>query len=168
VVALADLNDIQVELDIAQDDFAKLGPKQEATITLDAFKDRSYKGAIAEISPEANRQKATVQVKVQITNPDAFLRPEMNATVQFLASDDKPVAQKQVGAFIPTQALRDKDGSKFVFIIFNGRTLRRDVHVLGPRSGGYLVDSLVGGESVVTSAPPDLKDGQKIRVKGQS
>jgi HlyD family secretion protein len=168
VVALADLNDIQVELDIAQDDFAKLGPKQEATITLDAFKDRSYKGAIAEISPEANRQKATVQVKVQITNPDAFLRPEMNATVQFLASDNKPVAQKQVGAFIPTQALRDKDGSKFVFIIFNGRTLRRDVHVLGPRSGGYLVDSLVGGESVVTSAPPDLKDGQKIRVKGQS
>ncbi|HYK50786.1 MAG TPA: efflux RND transporter periplasmic adaptor subunit, partial [Terriglobales bacterium] len=70
VVALADLDDIQVELDIAQDDFAKLGPKQEATVILDAFKDRSYKGAIAEISPEANRQKATVQVKVQITNPD--------------------------------------------------------------------------------------------------
>jgi HlyD family secretion protein len=169
VVALADLNDIQVELDIAQDDFAKLGPKQEATVILDAFKDRSYKGAIAEISPEANRQKATVQVKVQITNPDAYLRPEMNATVQFLASDNKTVAtRKQEGAFIPTQALRDKDGTKFVLIVLNGRTLRREVHVLGPRSGGYLVDSLVGGESVVTAAPADLKDGQKIRIKGQS
>ncbi len=168
VVALADLNDIQVELDIAQDDFAKLGPKQEATVTLDAFKERPYRGAIAEISPEANRQKATVQVKVQITNPDAYLRPEMNATVQFLASDNKAATQKRVGAFVPTQALRDKDGTKFVFIVFNGRTLRRDVHVLGPRSGGYLVDSLVGGESVVTSAPADLKDGQKIRIKGQS
>jgi HlyD family secretion protein len=169
VVALADLNDIQVELDIAQDDFAKLGAKQEATITLDAFKDRSYKGSIAEISPEANRQKATVQVKVQIMNPDAYLRPEMNATVQFLANENKTATtQKQAGAFVPTQALRDKDGAKFVFIVFNGKTLRRDVHVLGPRSGGYLVDSLVGGESVVTSAPPDLKDGQKIRIKGQS
>src|SRR5882757_3854829 len=168
VVALADLNDIQVELDIAQDDFAKLGSKQEATITLDAFKDRSYKGSIDEISPEANRQKATVQVKVQITNPDSYLRPEMNATVQFLASDSKAVTRKQVGAFVPTQSLRDKDGTKFVFIVFNGRTLRRDVHVLGPRSGGYLVDSLVGGESVVTAAPADLKDGQKIRIKGQS
>ena len=169
VVALADLTDIQVELDIAQDDFAKLGPKQEATVTLDAFKDRSYKGAIAEMSPEANRQKATVQVKVQITNPDSYLRPEMNATVQFLANDNKAATtQKQVGAFIPTQALRDKDGSKFVFLAFNGRTLKRDVHVLSPRSGGYLVDSLVGGETVVTNAPPDLKDGQKIRVKGQS
>src|SRR6266849_1133107 len=165
VVALADLNDIQVELDIAQDDFAKLGPKQEATVILDAFKDRSYKGAIAEISPEANRQKATVQVKVQIMNPDAYLRPEMNATVQFLANDSKTATRKQVGAFVPTQALRDKDGTKFVFIVFNGRTLRRDVHVLGPRSGGYLVDALVGGESVITSAPADLKDGQKIRIK---
>jgi HlyD family secretion protein len=167
VVALADLDDIQVELDIAQDDFAKLGPKQEATVILDAFKDRSYKGAIAEISPEANRQKATVQVKVQIMNPDAYLRPEMNATVQFLANDNK-AARKQIGAFVPTQALRDKDGAKFVFIVLNGRTLRRDVHVLGPRSGGYLVDALVGGESVITSAPADLKDGQKIRIKGQS
>ena len=168
VVALADLDDIQVELDIAQDDFAKLGPKQEATVILDAFKDRSYKGAIAEISPEANRQKATVQVKVQIMNPDAYLRPEMNATVQFLANDNKAAARKQVGAFVPTQALRDKDGTKFVFIVLNGRTLRRDVHVLGPRSGGHLVDGLVGGESVITSAPADLKDGQKIRIKGQS
>jgi len=168
VVALADLNDIQVELDIAQDDFAKLGPKQEATVTLDAFKDRSYKGAIAEISPEANRQKATVQVKVQILNPDAYLRPEMNATVQFLANDNKTVAKKQVGSFVPTQALRDKDGAKYVFLVLNGKVIRRDVHVLGPRSGGYLVDSLVGGESVVTAAPADLKDGQKIRIKGQS
>lgn len=93
----------------------------------------------------------------------------MNATVQFLAGENKAATtQKQTGAFVPTQALRDKDGSKFVYIVFNGRTLKRDVHVLGPRSGGYLVDSLVGGESVVTSAPPDLKDGQKIRIKGQS
>ncbi len=168
VVALADLNDIQVELDIAQDDFAKLTQKQEATVTLDAFKDRSYKGVIAEISPEANRQKATVQVKVQILNPDAFLRPEMNSTVQFLANDNKTVGRKQAGAFVPTQALRDKDGAKFVFVALNGRALRREVHVLGPRSGGYLVDGLIGGESVITTAPADLKDGQKISVKGQS
>jgi len=171
VVALADLNDIQVELDIAQDDFAKLGSKQAGIVTLDAFKNRHYKGVIAEISPEANRQKATVQVKVQILNPDEFLRPEMNASVEFQAAQNEnksAAAPRQAGAFVPTQALRDKEGTKFVFIVLNGRTLHRDVHVLGPRSGGFLVDSLVGGESVVTAAPADLKDGQKIRIKGQS
>jgi HlyD family secretion protein len=174
VVALADLEDIQVELDIAQDDFAKLSPKQEGIVTLDAFKDRSYKGEIAEMSPEANRQKATVQVKVQILKPDSYLRPEMNATVQFKAkasevsSNDKNAAAKQSYVFVPTAALRDKDGTKFVMLAFNGKALRRVVHVQGQRSGGYLVDSLVGGESVITAGPADLQDGQKIRIKGQS
>jgi HlyD family secretion protein len=170
VVALADLDDIQVELDIAQDDFAKLSPKQEGIVTLDAFKDRSYKGEIAEMSPEANRQKATVQVKVQILKPDSYLRPEMNASVQFKAkaSDDKNSTAKPSYVFVPTAALRDKDGKKFVLLAFNGKALRRDVHVQGQRSGGYLVDSLVGGESVITAGPADLQDGQKIRIKGQS
>ncbi len=170
VVALADLNDIQVELDIAQDDFAKLSPKQEGIVTLDAFKDRSYKGVIAEMSPEANRQKATVQVKVQILQPDSYLRPEMNATVQFKATEntDKNAAARPNYVFVPTAALRDKDGKKFVLLAFNGKALRRDVHVQGQRSGGYLVDSLVGGENVITAGPADLQDGQKIRIKGQS
>ena len=170
MVALADLNDIQVELDIAQDDFAKLWPHQEGIVTLDAFKDRSYKGEIAEMSPEANRQKATVQVKVQILEPDSYLRPEMNATVQFKApaNKDSQSAAKQSFVFVPTAALRDKDGAKFVFLAFNGKALRRDVHVQGQRSGGYLVDSLVGGESVITTAPENLESGQKIRIKGQS
>jgi HlyD family secretion protein len=169
VVALADLNDIQVELDIAQDDFAKLSPHQEGIVTLDAFKDRSYKGEIAEMSPEANRQKATVQVKVQILQPDSYLRPEMNATVQFKApaNNDKNAA-KESYVFVPAAAVRDKDGKKYVLIAFNGKALRREVHVKGERSGGYLVDSLVGGENVITTGPPDLQDGQKIRVKGQS
>ncbi|MGA3195317.1 MAG: efflux RND transporter periplasmic adaptor subunit [Terriglobales bacterium] len=172
VVALADLNDIQVELDIAQDDFAKLSPHQEGIVTLDAFKDRSYKGEIAEMSPEANRQKATVQVKVQILQPDSYLRPEMNATVQFKApvNKDDQSAAKQSFVFVPTAAVRDQNGAKFVFIAFNGKALRRDVHVKGERSGGYLVDSLVGGENVITTAPANLEDGQKIRIitKGQS
>ena len=168
VVALADLNDIQVELDIAQDDFAKLGPKQKGLVTLDAFPDRKYEGVIAEISPEANRQKATVQVKVQITNPDDYLRPEMNATVKFLANENKSTNAQPSGVLVPTTAVRDKDGKKFVLIAFNGKTLKRDVKILSQRSGGLLVDGLVGGESVITAGPQDLKDGQKIRIKGQS
>src|SRR5579863_2374864 len=90
VVSLADLNDLQVELDIAQADFARLGPTQKGIVTTDAYPDKQYNGEIAQISPEANRQKATVQVKVQVLNPDEYLRPEMNATVKFLADEQKP------------------------------------------------------------------------------
>ncbi len=169
VVALADLNDIQVELDIAQSDFAKLGPKQEGIVGVDAYPDRKYKGVIAEISPEANRQKATVQVKVQILNPDSYLRPEMNSTVQFLApATDKNASSKPAGVLVPTSSLRDQDGRKFVFLAFKGRAMRKEVQVIGQRTGGYLVDGLIGGENVITTAPANLEDGQKIRIKGQS
>jgi len=168
VVALADLHDIQVELDIAQDDFAKLGPRQKGVVTVDAFPDRKYDGVIAEISPQANRQKATVQVKVQILNPDEYLRPEMNSTVKFLADEGKKGGSQPSGVFVPTTALRDRDGKKVVFIAFNGKALMRQVRVISQRSGGLLVQGLNGGEDVITSGPQDLKDGNKIKIKGQS
>src|SRR5579872_2080645 len=167
VVALADLNDIQVELDIAQDDFAKLGPKQKATLGVDAYPDRKYEGEIREISPEANRQKATVQVKVQILNPDEYLRPEMNATVKFLAEPTKATTAKPSGILVPATAVRDNNGKKVVFLAFNGKAIMREVQVVSQRSGGIMVDGLNGGENVITSAPANLKDGQKIKIKGQ-
>nr|MBP6823636.1 efflux RND transporter periplasmic adaptor subunit [Acidobacteriota bacterium] len=101
VVSMADLNDLQVELDINQNDFAKLGSKQRATLRTDAYRDRSYQGYIEEISPEANRQKATVQVKVKVQNPDEYLRPDMNATVDFL-SEPKPGATTSANSTAPT------------------------------------------------------------------
>src|SRR6201997_4889765 len=98
VVSLADLNDIQADLDIAQDDFAKLTPKQKAVVTVDAFPDLHWNGVIAEVSPQANRQKATIEVKVQILNPDMHLRPEMNTTVRFIADEHKSAAAQASGA----------------------------------------------------------------------
>ncbi len=166
VVSLADLNDIQVELDIAQSDFARLGPKQKGIVTVDAYADRKYNGEIAQISPEANRQKATVQVKVQVLNPDEYLRPEMNATVKFLADAPKAASTQPAGAFVPAAALRDHEGKKIVMLAFDGKAHMREVHVLSQRSDGFLVDGLVGGESVITKAPQDLKDGDTIKVKG--
>lgn len=174
VVSLADLNDLQVELDIAQADFARLGPTQKAKVTTDAYPDKEYDGVIAQISPEANRQKATVQVKVQVLNPgkypDVQLRPEMNATVKFLA-DETPktaAAKGPAGVFVPSAAIRDRDGKKIVLIAFDGKAVAREIHVLGQRADGAMVDGLVGGESVITTAPATLKDGDKIKVKGQS
>jgi HlyD family secretion protein len=169
VVALADLNDLQVELDIAQDDFARLDTKQKGIVSVDAYPDRKYDGVIHEISPEANRQKATVQVKVQILNPDQYLRPEMNSTVKFLTDDARKTAGPQSsGVLVPTTAIRTEDGKKIVFLAFNGKALRREVQVISQRSSGFMVQGLLGGESVITAAPASLKDGDKVKIKGQS
>lgn len=167
VVELANLNDIQADLDIAQDDFAKLTPHQKAIVTVDAFPDLHWDGVIAEVSPQANREKATIEVKVQILNPDSHLRPEMNTTVRFIADENKTAASGPTGAYVPTAAIRDSDGQKYVLITFNGKAVRRDVKILSQRSTGALVSGLNGGESVITNAPENIKDGDKIKVKEQ-
>ncbi|MGH9722778.1 MAG: efflux RND transporter periplasmic adaptor subunit [Bryobacteraceae bacterium] len=164
VVSLADLNDLRVELDISQNDFAKLGPRQKGVITTDAFPDRKYEGVIDEISPEANRQKATVQVKVKVLKPDDYLRPEMNANVAFLA-DEKPVqrgAPAKPVIVVPAAAVR----GDAVFVALGGRAVRRPVKTGGStRDGVRIEDGLAGGEDLIVNPPQDLKDGNKVTTK---
>ena len=173
VVSLADLNDLEVELDIAQNDFAKLHAQQHGTVTTDAFPDRKYDGFIKEISPEANRQKATVQIKVKITSPDSYLRPEMNASVAFASEDKTEAKPGKPGSavtaaaakpvvLVPAGALRD--GS--VFVLLDGKALRRAVKTGATSTQGVRVEQgLVGGEDLITNPPPGLKDGDAVRQK---
>lgn len=165
VVSMADLNDLQVELDINQNDFAKLAPNQRGSIRIDAYRDRNYQGYIEEISPEANRQKATVQVKVKVLNPDQYMRPDMNATVEFIAEPKPGAAETQTlsrGIDVPASAVRD--GA--VFVNLNGKAIRRPVKTGVTTSQGVRVEEgLVGGEDVIVNPPPDLKDGEKVKTK---
>ncbi len=163
VVTLADLNDLEVELDISQNDFGKLGPAQRGWVTTDAYPDRKYEGYIRQISPEANRQKATVQVKVKIEKPDDLLRPDMNATVAFY-SDEKPsqAASGKSLIVIPQTAVRD--GA--VFVALDGKAVRRRVKVgLATAQGVRIEDGLFGGEDIIASPPPGLKDGDPVRAR---
>ncbi len=164
VVSIADLNDLKVELDINQNDFAKLGPAQKGSITTDAFPDRKYQGQIDEISPEANRAKATVQVKVKVMNPDSFLRPEMNASVAFL-SDAKPATsstRQKPSIMVPLSAVQD--GA--VFVIVDGRAVRKVVKVGGTTATGVRIEQgLLGGEDLIVKPPAELKQGDRVVKK---
>ncbi|HEX6544685.1 MAG TPA: efflux RND transporter periplasmic adaptor subunit [Bryobacteraceae bacterium] len=163
IVTMADLNDLKVELDISQDDFPKLGPQQKGIITTDAYPDRKYQGFIDEVSPEADRSKATVQVKVRVLNPDGYLRPDMNATVNFYndATTSSEPGQARV-IVIPKGTVNN--GS--VFVALNGRAKKVPVQVNGTTAQGVMIGSgLLGGEDLIVDAPADLKDGQRIEIK---
>jgi HlyD family secretion protein len=165
VVTLADLNDLQVELDISQNDFARLHVGQNGIVTTDAYPDRKYDGKLIEISPKANRDKATVQVKMQILHPDAYLRPDMNASVVFVESQEqgKKIEAKPL-IMIPASAVRDGN----VFVVADGKALRRKVRVLRKTPEGAQIESgLIGGEEVIVNPPANLNDGQKIHEQGQ-
>ena len=91
---------------------------------------------------------------MQILKPDAYLRPDMNANVKFLADENKHTSSQPQGVFVPTPAIRDRDGKKFVFLSFEGKAIAREVKILSQRSGGVLVQGLNGGEDVVSAALP--------------
>jgi len=172
VVSIADLNDLRVELDVSQNDFAKVAHKQPCSIVTDAYPDKKYAGVVDLISPEANRQKATVQVRVKVLNPDELLKPDMNATVSFLsprratsgpttgeagAAPERPVIR------VPATALRD--GA--VFVVEDGRAVKRTVVVAKGGGGGEIEirDGLIGGEDLIVSPPETLRDGERVQLE---
>jgi HlyD family secretion protein len=83
-LAMADPQDLQVEIDLNEADVAKAFLNQECRVSPEAYPEKSYRGFVAEMAPEANRQKGTLQLKVQIRDPDKFLTPELTAKVEFL------------------------------------------------------------------------------------
>jgi RND family efflux transporter MFP subunit len=84
LLAVADLTDLQVEIDVNESDLSKISLGQKCRVSPEAYPDRVYPSVVAEIAPEANRAKGTLQIKVQIQNPDKFLTPELSAKVEFL------------------------------------------------------------------------------------
>lgn len=164
VVSLADLDDLLVELDINQNDFARIQSKQLATVVADAYQDHKYQGQVFEISPEANRQKGTVQVKVKVINPDGLLRPEMNAKVSFHAKEAGDV--KKTDLMVPKAAVFQSEGKTVVAAVENGHATFKSV-TLGDATGEtvQVASGLTGNETVVVTNPGSLQNGQRIRTK---
>lgn len=166
VASLADLSDLQVELDINQNDFPKISPRQDCAVTADAYPDRVYKGVVEEIAPQANRQKATIQVKVKILNPDDYLRPEMNAHVSFLAPAPAGGSPPRELLSIPRAAVVQSEGKVAVFVLEGSRVRRREIQVgrdLGDRV--EVAEGLGPNDKVVVRGLEGLTSGQRVKVK---
>ena len=169
VLSIADLNDLRVDLDVSQNDFAKVTAHQPCWIVTDAYPDRRYEGVVDLISPEANRQKATILVRVKVLNPDGLLKPDMNATVSFLSADKlattraaatMPAADRPV-LKIPGTALRGHE----VFVVEAGKAVKRPVTAGEIKSGEVEIRSgLIGGEDLIIDPPSGLSEGDSVRT----
>ena len=174
VVSIADLTDLRVDLDVSQNDFAKVTARQPCWIVTDAYPDRRYDGYVDLISPEANRQKATVQVRVKIAKPDDLLRPDMNATVSFLAADKLAATTRSTtrptgdrpAIRVPRSAI--VDGAAFV--VEDSKAVRRPLTIGAANAAGdvEVKRGLIGGEDVILAPPATLHDGDAVTVKGQA
>jgi HlyD family secretion protein len=171
VVTMADLASLEVEADVNEAYIGRVSNGQDTRITLDAYPDTSFRGEVRQVVPTADRQRATVQVKVSILDRDPRILPEMGARVDFLARDSttgtSASAATGPGRFrLPAGAVRDLDGRAVVWLVRDGRLLSRQVEA-GPVSGGYreVTRGLSGGERVVTGGVDQPKEAMRVRTE---
>jgi RND family efflux transporter MFP subunit len=172
IVALADLDTLEVEVDVSESNVARLRPNQPAEVTVEAFPDRRYRAILRQVIPTADRTRATVMVKVTILDKDENLKPEMSARVTFLefrrvASESGTTARPTSLLLVPQEAVVTRDGRTQVFEVVSERARARPVRVGMQQRGGLVISEGLGGNEVVIVAPPaTLKDGDPVRVKG--
>ena len=171
VVTMADLASTEVEVDVNETYIGRVTPGMPATITLDAYPDRNYAAAVRQIVPTADRQKATVQVKVAFRERDARVLPEMGARVSFLSP--APAAggvERSVQVWIPRDAVRrDAKNETAVYLLRENRVVSTPVEV-GPQVGGdvQILSGVGPGERVVVGNEPQVAPGQRVRVRQAS
>jgi HlyD family secretion protein len=170
IVALADLDTLEVEADVAESNVSQLSASQPAQVSVEAIPDKTFRAVLRQVIPTADRTKATVQVKVTILDKDPNLKPEMSARVTFLERK-KEVAQPMAVAppevSVPTTSIVTRAGKSVVFEIREGKVISREVVPAGEYRGQTMIKrGLDGSETLVQSPPDTLKDGDLVRLKG--
>jgi multidrug efflux pump subunit AcrA (membrane-fusion protein) len=134
---------------------------------LDAYPDWEIPSRVRTIIPSADRQKATVKVRVSFIKLDPRILPDMGIKVTFLGAEEK----KQAGAdaaviLIPQSAVHDEDGKKIVFLVKDDKTERRAVTLGGTRgTSTEIIAGVTVGDTVVVKAPANLRDSQSVEVR---
>jgi len=170
VCTLVDFDSLEVQADVPETTLAAVEAGAPARIFLDAYPDRVYAGRVDRIWPTANRQKATVEVRVAFEETDEWLRPEMGVRVVFGAEGDAPAAPESAETprllLIPESALVIDGGTPGVFL------LERDVvyfHPVQPgetKTGRVSIESgLEAGQLLVRDPPPSLRDGDRVQIQ---
>jgi RND family efflux transporter MFP subunit len=169
VVTMADLTTLEVEVDVNEAYIARVKKDGPATITLDAYPDTSFRGAVRQVVPTADRQRATVQVKVSILDRDPRILPEMGARVDFLedsvASGPEAPAAGPPRFRVPAAAVREVNGESVVWLVRNGRLEPRTVQT-GPVSAGFreVRSGLAGGEQLLVGGVEKPEAGMRVDV----
>jgi RND family efflux transporter MFP subunit len=170
VVTMADLTTLEVEVDVNEAYIARVRRAAPARITLDAYPDTSFRGEVRQVVPTADRQRATVQVKVSIVDRDPRILPEMGARVDFLedsvatAGAAAPAGPPRVRG--PAAAVREAGGESVVWLVRNGRLEPRTVQA-GPVSAGFreIRSGLAGGEQLLVGGVEEPEAGMRVEVR---
>jgi RND family efflux transporter MFP subunit len=168
ISTIVDMSSLEIEVDVNEAYIARVTPKQPVEATLDAYPEWKIPAHVITTIPTADRQKATVRVRVGFDALDPRILPDMGVKVAFLETGDRDKAALQPRAVVAKDALRSDGQTTLVFVVAGGRVERRIVKA-GVAAGADVpvLAGLSEGETVVLKGPANLAHGQRVRVKAQ-
>jgi RND family efflux transporter MFP subunit len=163
---IVDMGSLEIEIDVNEAYINRVQPGQPAVATLDAYPDWRIPAHVIAIIPTADRQRATVEVRVGFDELDQRMLPDMGVKVAFQEAEHAAVVEDKGGVRIPAEAVRRDGGRDVVFVVSNGRVERRAIAVSKSAGSTILVGSgLAAGERVVVEGPETLADGDPVRER---
>jgi multidrug efflux pump subunit AcrA (membrane-fusion protein) len=171
-----DLHSNEIEVDVSESYIAKVSPNQAVNAVLDAYPDWVIPAKVRTVIPTADRQKATVKVRISFTEPDHIhlfdpardsrILPDMGVKVTFLEGNTRSAEKAEAVATIPQAAVRSDNHSKYVFVVKDDRLERRAVSLGAIRGSDVdIVAGLQPDAVVVIKGPDSLQDGQAVQIK---
>jgi RND family efflux transporter MFP subunit len=166
ICTLVDMKSLEIEVDVNESYINRVKPGQRAEATLDAYPDWQIPARVIMPVPTADRQKATVRVRLSIDTLDSRILPDMGVKVAFLGDEDVKADASRPVVVIPRAAVR-KDGDRDVVFVVQGDHAERRAVGLAAGSGDEAVvtSGLAAGERVVTEGPAELKDGDPVSIQ---
>jgi len=167
IATIVDMNSNEIEVDVNEAYIARVLPGQSVTAVLDAYPDWQIPSRVRTVIPTADRQKATVKVRISFLKLDPRILPDMGIKVTFLGDEPEQKAGSDApAALIPQAAVRDDQGKKIVYLVKDEHLERRAVSVGGARGpDAEIIAGVAAGDTVVVKGPANLHDGQAIEIK---
>jgi RND family efflux transporter MFP subunit len=164
IATIVDMDSREIEVDVNEAYINRVRDGQIVAAVLDAYPDWTIPGHVISIVPAADRQKATVRVRIAFEQLDARILPEMGIKVRFLeAPGQAAAAQPNLPA---TAVVRDGETSS-VWVVRDGKVEKRKVDLGQQAAGSFpVLKGLDGGESVVVDPPRRLRDGASVELEG--
>ena len=166
ISTIVDMSSLEIEVDVNESFINRVAPGQGVEATLDAYPDWRIPAHVITIVPTADRQRATVLVRIGFEKLDPRILPDMGVKVAFLGAAEPASAPARPRLAVPRAAIRTDQGQSIVFVVVEDHIERRAVRA-GDAKGDLveIASGLAAGERVVVEGPPELADGSRVVVR---